>query len=226
MFSFSLNRCSASISAGPSHVECLPEIERYPKISISALRWNNGFNFSTYTTNFGGFCKLMYLTMSWSGSMLAQAYRSDEKFGPKMTIDRPTALWTPSSGKFWSENTTRLFPMSERDKNYNTKTTTKNIKIKSHTNCSNSSWYITHITSKWIISPTFGAIKIHLKQTTFMSFIPSFTRCIKHPQSMKFHWALQLKDISVAKVILRSAFLRNNIHIGRYIPVMLNDIKM
>lgn len=66
----------------------------------------------TYKTNLGGLSMLTYFTMSWSASILAQANRSLECSGPMMTIDRPKALWSPSSGKFGSDMTLLCTPMS------------------------------------------------------------------------------------------------------------------
>lgn len=66
----------------------------------------------SYITNLGGLSILIYFTISWSGSMLAQAYLSLPKSGPKITIDRPTALTYPSNGKFESEKTFLFPPIS------------------------------------------------------------------------------------------------------------------
>lgn len=66
----------------------------------------------TYKTNLGGFSMLAYLIMSLSGSMFAQAYRFDCLLGLIITMERPSAVTSPSSGKFESVNTFLCRPMS------------------------------------------------------------------------------------------------------------------
>lgn len=93
---------------------------RATKISIMKDQIKkNVFTNRTYTTNLGGFCKLTYLKTLWSGSILAQAKRSEEWSGPKITIERPIAPTGPSSGKLESVSTTRSTPrstMTERER--------------------------------------------------------------------------------------------------------------